>query len=583
MSYKSKKNFSLNKILTLVLICLVSLIFLATIVIAFLTRFPNLNSISMSSYYNYESEDTVLVVDGTVATPENAPVSKNNVTYIPIDFVKLYIDPYIFWDETYNQVIVTTSDEVIRMPTEDLTYTINNEPFTLNFPIYNIEGTAYLPTNLLEELYNVEFVYNENKSILTMNFTDKDKQYTTVSKKNVKLRSEPTNQSEYITILPKNSIVYVYEESDEFTKVRTTDGEIGYIKTKDLNEVQIEEAVINEKPPTSNTPPIEGNIVMLWDQVFTVDANSADFRQEPVNGVNVISPTWFAFDLESQNGDIINIADKAYVDWAHSQGYQVWPTINDFPEGTDVNVAHDILSDSKKRENAIVQIMSFISIYDLDGINIDFEYVNEEDAIYFLQFLRELYPLMQEQGKILSVDVYVPKPWTEHYNRSEIAKTADYLIIMAYDEHYSGSSTSGPVASIGFVEDGIKNTLLEVPADQIILGIPFYERVWREEQLPNGEIDLSKTDMGMQKAYDLFISNGASFSWIEEQGVYYSEYYTVENGNKVTYKLWLEDERSIQLKIDLAKQYDLAGIAFWKRGLEKDSIWDEIIVPYSLE
>jgi spore germination protein YaaH len=535
--------------------------------------------VSLQKYHDiYESNSIVTVVEDNLIQMDSSPIIKDNVVYVPIDFIKSYIDEYIFWDELKEKVIITTTDKVIRMSTKELNYYINNKPFTLNLPVYNIEGIAFIPTDLLEEIYNIKFMIHDS-NILTLDYTDNKITEGDVSNKKTKVRNEPTTKSSYVSKILKNDVVKIYETDGIFTKIRTSNGTIGYIKTKHIKNAKTIKQPIVDDIKESNTSKIEDKVILLWDQVFNVVANSSEFRREPHKGLNVLSPTWLSFDLEAMNGDIINIADKSYVDWAHSEGYQVWALIDDFPNKGGANVVKEILTNTESRENAILQLLSLVAIYELDGINIDFEYVKEEDGIYLLQFMRELYPFMSSQNKILSFDAYVPKPWTEHYNRTELAKTSDYIAVMAYDEHYSGSPVSGAVASIGFVEEGITETLKQVPKEQILLGLPFYQRIWREENI-DGEVKLSKQDTGMQRAYDIFRQNGAEFVWQNDKGLYYGEYTTIEKDNTVTYKVWLEDERSIQQKIDLAIKYDLAGIAGWKRGLEKESLWD-IIYKYS--
>jgi spore germination protein YaaH len=265
---------------------------------------------------------------------------------------------------------------------------------------------------------------------------------------------------------------------------------------------------------------------------------------------------------------MISIADLGYINRAHENGYQVWPLISDEEDG---EVCAQIMSDQNKRENAIKQILAYVSMFGLDGINIDFERVREEDVEYFHQFLRELWPMLREQGVILSVDTFIPSAWSMYYNRGEIAKTADYVCVMTYDENTYGG-TSGPNASIGFVETGVVNMLNEVPKEKLIMGIPYYTRVWIEEEV-NGEISYDIRSLGMNYAYRMFTENGAEFEWLEDMGCYYGEFDTVEDGRQLKYRTWLEDERSMAIKLDLVDKYDVAGVAAWVWGLEKEEIW----------
>jgi spore germination protein YaaH len=232
-------------------------------------------------------------------------------------------------------------------------------------------------------------------------------------------------------------------------------------------------------------------------------------------------------------------------------------------------MTHEVLSSTEKREYVIKQILAFSALYDLDGINIDFENVGSDDGEYFVQFIKEITPYLKNQGLVVSVDMSVPRPWTEHYNREALGEIIDYLIIMGYDEHWSTSPESGSVASIGFVLEGVEDTLLSVPKERVILGLPYYTRRWREEII-DGEIVVSSKALSMSAAYNMLIENNAEINWDEVTAQYYGEYEI----SGILYRIWLEEERSIEEKVSLVQLYDLAGAAGWKLGLEKDEVWD---------
>jgi len=249
----------------------------------------------------------------------------------------------------------------------------------------------------------------------------------------------------------------------------------------------------------------------------------------------------------------------------------VWPLVSD---NYSAAVSNAVLTVTENRERAVRQIVDYLDKYGFDGINIDFEQVRQADAPYFLQFLRELAPLLRRRGVVLSVDLYVPL-YTKYYNRTEIAKAVDYIAVMAYDEHTYGSTVSGPVASIGFVETGIADTLAEAPADMVLLGLPFYTRVWREEE-KDGQWEITLKNYGMAYTKKLFEEQGAEFVWLDDAGYYYAEYAAVEDGADVVYKTWLEDKKSIEEKLKIYAGFNLAGVACWRRGLETEDVWESI-------
>lgn len=277
----------------------------------------------------------------------------------------------------------------------------------------------------------------------------------------------------------------------------------------------------------------------------------------------------------------MNLASKEYVDYCHSQGVEVWALVSNL-ENKEVDTTN-VLTHTSKRTNMVNQLIAAAIQYDFDGINVDFEAIETEAGEGYIQFIRELSLKCENNGIILSVDNYVPTEYTAFYNRSEQANFADYVIIMGYDEHYAGSD-EGSVASIGFVRDGIKNTLKEVPAEQTILAAPFFTRIWKETpKAASDDVEAAAEDYvpyeltsqasSMEESWNMVSENGAEASWSEEDGQYYAEYV---NGGE-TYKVWLEDAESMELRLKAASESKLAGMAFWKLGLEQSRIWDTIL------
>jgi spore germination protein YaaH len=422
---------------------------------------------------------------------------------------------------------------------------------------------------MVQTLYPAVIEYAPDYKMVITDKTDTQKQMGQITAKNTNMRYEPDIKSPIQKKLTQHTPVTVYNEADDkFTKIRTEDGLIGYIYTKDFAKTQL---IAPELPEREDyTPPFTEKIILAWDQIYSYDTNFAESRRAENKGVNVLSPTWFTFDAEKMDGSIINLADLSYVERAHERGVQVWALISD---SFNAEIADMVLRNPDTREFVIKQLLTLIKIYDLDGINVDFEQITEDTAPYYLQFMRELAPFMRDAGAVLSVDMYVPT-YTKHYNRTEVAKVADYICVMTYDEHYGEASGSGPVASLPFVEDGITETLLEVPKEKLILGLPFYTRVWRETDDGGVSVD---ANMPMGYAEARFKENGADeFEWIEEAGSYYGQYRADEDGVGVTYKTWFEDAVSIEEKLKLYEKYSLAGVCCWSRGLETDNVWDLI-------
>ena len=319
---------------------------------------------------------------------------------------------------------------------------------------------------------------------------------------------------------------------------------------------------------------------MGWHQVTTTDANSTVANViSNTKGLNVISPTWFY--LNDNDGNLMNLASADYVDYCHSQGVEVWALVSNL-ENEEVDTT-EVLTHTSKRTNVVNQLIAAAIQYNFDGINVDFEALSKDAGEGYIQFIRELSLKCENNGIVLSVDNYVPMEYNLFYDRKEQANFADYVIIMGYDEHYAGSD-AGSVASIGFVNQGIEDTLKEVPAEQVILAAPLYTRVWALTPKDAGEdveaasedyvpYELSSQAVGMQEAWNMVSANGVEPTWSDEDGQYYAEY--VNDG--VTYKIWLEDTKSLELKLQAATDNGLAGVAFWKLGFDDASLWDTAI------
>ena len=515
---------------------------------------PNFNLIPAYEAFSELSEEKVgMVLGKDIIAMEYSPQIVEGEIFLPFDFVKDYIDPYLFWDEGTQKLTITTQNKVIRMKTDDLTYYINQEPLKLQVPLRKFEEVPYIPFSFLEEWFDIEAVYHKESNIVVMDYTIEAKKIAEVIKKNASIRYEDNIKSPILEKLSLDEKLVLFDESGDWFYVRTERGIVGYISKKHIGNIkEVEGKAVVEEESFPTWEPVQGKINLVWDQVFKVESSEVPSKFEPIYGLDVLSPSWF--EIEDEEGNLRNIASRRYVDWAHSQGYQVWAMItNPF---SDPDLTHKVLSNTDSRENIIKQLLAFSSIYNLDGINIDFESLKKETGEYYVQFIRELTPLLKEQGLVVSVDMYVPSGWTRHYNRSEVGKVVDYIMIMGYDEHWSTSPKSGSVASIGWVEEGIKNTLKEVPNEKVILGIPYYTRLWAEEEV-DGEIKVSSKAYGMSRGEKFLKDAGVETKWLEDVGQYYGEY---SRGN-IVYKIWLEEEKSIEEKVKLVKKYDLAGVA----------------------
>lgn len=567
-----------NKVIPMViaaaaLIILIALIILGTRLIQ--RYIPSNEPQDMQEYYHLTAENDMAMVVDEELLEVNAKYIDGTV-YVDYETVHDRFNERFYWDTNENVLLYTLPDKLITVPAGSNTYQLDKENVTAAYTIVrNDSNVMYMALDFVEQYTNMTHVVYENPNRVVI--TSKWEEIETASaKKETELRRKGGIKSPILKELTKEEKLIVLEPGEDWTKVATEDGMIGYLKSKFLGSSEKTVRSHEFEEPQFTHIKREGTIQMAWHQVTNQEGNArvANVLQN-TKGINVLSPTWF--HLKDDQGNINSLASQDYVNYCHQNNIEVWALVSNL-EGTSIETSTHVLTHTSIRQNLVNQIISAAIQYDLDGINLDFESLSGEVGDGYIQFVRELSLKCANNNIVLSVDNYVPSNYTAFYNRDEQALFADYIVVMGYDEHYAGSEEEGSVASIGFVRDGVANTLLEVPADQVILACPFYTRIWAltpkenpgEDEYP---FEVTSEAVGMDTAQKRLEVNGATASWSEEAGQYYAEY--VNEG--VTYRVWLEDASSMELRLETMKSSNLAGISFWKLGFENNSIWDTII------
>ncbi|MCR4431385.1 MAG: glycosyl hydrolase family 18 protein [Tepidanaerobacteraceae bacterium] len=508
-------------------------------------------------------DEPVLIFENKVFEGEPFIIEDGNIL-VSYNILKENLDPYLFWDPEEKNVTITTFDKTVRLKTDSLTAIVNTKPVEISFPV-KVLKQPYLPIKLLEDLYNIDIrMIDKNRVIIDRKLPERKMARPIGREVFIKLYASWFSPNVAKVGAQESLALFDYDRG--WYQVRTGDGIIGFVSEKNLEVFEMEN---KEKAPDRNVPaPVRGKLNMVWDYIHSAAFNIR--REKAPKGLDIISPTWFS--IIDGKGTIESKADISYIQWAHNNDLAVWALIdNNF----DPETTHEFLNSSEARENIIRQILMYAELFHLDGINIDFENINLDDKRLLVQFMRELAPVMHEAGITVSQDITVKSQssnWSLCYDRAELGKTVDYLILMAYDEHWAASPKSGSVASIGWVEQGIKTLLEDVPPQKVILGLPFYTREWEERPGPEGTSVVKSKTLSMAQAQQTLAKNKARMSWDETCGQNFA-YYT--KGDAV-YKIWLEDEKSIELKASLVKKYNLAGAAAWRKGFEVPAVWDVI-------
>lgn len=531
-----------------VLVILVAILGIVTHVV--MKYIPSSEKMDLNEYYGEMADGEIALVIGTEKLEERGLVVGDRV-YLPLDVVNTYLNQRYYWDSANQQILYATPSEL----------TSESASSEAGDKVWVKDDKVYLNLTYVQEYTDLDAYITKDPYRIAIQYKFKNVKTVTV-KKNTSIRYRGGIKSAILTSVKKGTKLRLIEELENWDQVATDDGYIGYIDKKKVGEAEKTkfERSFNREQYSYLT--MDSKVNMVWHQVTSTDAN-AYFADATANmtGVNVISPTWFY--LTDTSGNIASIASADYVSQAHEKGLQVWGLIDNFTQEVSTT---ETLSSTAARQNIISQLIQAAQDVGMDGINVDFESLSEDVGTHFLEFLRELSIECHKNNLVLSVDNPVPEDFTSHYDRAEQGRVVDYVIIMGYDEHYVGSE-AGSVASLPWVEQGIQDTLKEVPAKRVINAIPFYTRLWRTT---GGNV--TSEAIGMDQAQQTIADNNVETYWDKTTSQNYGKY-DIDNS---TYQIWLEDAQSVAEKVKLVSKYDLAGVSAWKLGFENNGIWQVI-------
>ena len=531
-----------------VLVILVAILGIVTHVV--MKYIPSSEKMDLNEYYGEMADGEIALVIGTEKMEERGLVDGDRV-YLPLDVVNTYLNQRYYWDSANQQILYATPSELTSVSASS----------EAGDKVWVKDDKVYLNLTYVQEFTDLDAYITKDPYRIAIQYKFKNVKTVTV-KKNTSIRYRGGIKSAILTSVKKGTKLRLIEEMENWDQVATDDGYIGYIDKKKVGEAEKTKFERSFKKEEYSYLTMDSKVNMVWHQVTSTDAN-AYFADATANmtGVNVISPTWFY--LTDTSGNIASIASADYVSQAHEKGLQVWGLIDNFTQEVSTT---ETLSSTAARQNIISQLIQAAQDVGMDGINVDFESLSEDVGTHFLEFLRELSIECHKNNLVLSVDNPVPEDFTSHYDRAEQGRVVDYVIIMGYDEHYVGSE-AGSVASLPWVEQGIQDTLDEVPAERVINAIPFYTRLWKTT---GGNV--TSEAIGMDQAQQTIADNNVETYWDKTTSQNYGKY-DIDNS---TYQIWLEDAQSVAEKVKLVSKYDLAGVSAWKLGFENNGIWQII-------
>ena len=545
---------------------------------------PSKEQYDMKKYYGIEKDGQVgITVDNKVVEAEGKLAGGK--VYVAYNIVRDYINSRFYWDPNENVLLYMLPEDMISVDVGSKDYSISKKKKSEDYVILKTEGnTAYIALDFVQQYTNIDYEVSNNPDHVMIR-TKWGKTDVATVKKNTQVRYQGGVKSPVLAELKKKDEVTVVESEQNWKKVRTADGVIGYVKNKALKNEEKKNITRKFEEQDYSNITKDYTINMAWHNVTNQDANNAVAQRiAQTKGLTTLAPTWI--HVADTNGNISSIASADYVSYAHKQNVEVWMTVRDFDGGiSSEKESYELLSYTSRRETLITQLIAEALRVGVDGINVDFEKISGECGEHYIEFIRELSVKCRQNGLVLSVDNYVPKSFNTQYDRKEQGIVADYVVIMGYDEYYAGSPEAGPVSSYNYVKEGITETLKEVPAEKVISGIPFFTRLWKETPKTEEELKSDKgTDAeqysttvesdayGMDNAQAIVKQAGVDTTWDKKAGQNYATWEA--DGSK--YEIWLEDSKSIEAKLKLMKKYKLAGTAEWSLGQESSDIWNLI-------
>lgn len=522
---------------------------------------PGTEYMAGNEYFNLTDENSVALIQNGELLEEQA-VLIGGEPYAAYTYVESQLNSCFYWDEETKGILLTTSGGVQTLLPGDaaIAKTPGGQPAVQQ----ESDGKVYISLDVVKEYTDLDYAYYSDPNRVVIRNEWDGVEQATVQSDTAQVRQKGGIKSLILADVQKGDTLLYLENLDNWCKVMTADGYTGYIQTEDISEPEAIEARTAKKDSYERITR-DHKINLVWHQSTSTESNDAMAEMTAeMTGVNVISPTWFS--VTDETGTISSLASADYVKLAHDAGREVWGLIDNFNEAFDETTD---LAYASVRSRIIEQLLAEAASCGMDGINVDFENLKEAGIPHYLQFLRELTSAAHAQNLVVSVDTPVPQAYTMYYQRGEQARFVDYMIVMAYDEHFAGSEEAGSVSSLPFVQQAVEEMTRVMPADQVICGIPFYTRVWTEKF---GQSAIISEVLGMDGAKNYAKENQMTETWDASLG---QNVATVETSD-ARYTIWMEDEQSMEEKLKVIQSADLAGVAEWKLGFECADVWSLI-------
>ena len=523
-------------------------------------------AIILNKYIIFDKNKTTnLVINNNNVTSrlKNSVLQEDGVIYLSEDDISNFFDKHIYLEKENNKIITTYNKKIAEVSLEENVININGSTKKTSAHAIEKDNTIYLPISEMTEVYDIEIGNNDEAKVITLDSLSKEQKKAIVTS-SLSVKSSTNFLAKTIDRIKKGESIVVISTDKKYSKIRTEKGKIGYIKTNKIaNEYMVRDNMTDEKQ-------IDGKVNMTWDYYSEI-ADAPDRSGTAIDGVNVVSPSFFYIDENGEIKDNVGDSGKAYIEWAHDNGYKVWPMVSNAPAAkASLDITSNIMNSYENRKKLIEKLEDYCVEYKLDGLNIDFENMKQEDKDMYSRFIIEITPRLNEIGMVVSVDVTAPdggETWSMCFDRNVIGDVANYIVFMAYDEYGVSSNKSGTTSGYDWIKLNLVKFLQteEIKENKIILGIPFYTRLWTEDS--NGQI--VRTSTVNMKDIDQILPEGIEKKWDNDLKQNYVEFQDGSN----TKKMWIEDMQSLKEKLSLIKDNNLAGVSSWQKDMETDDVW----------
>lgn len=518
---------------------------------------PNISyAATQSAPSSYQTKSIQIRINNQYVETDTSPVIENGRVLVPIRIISESLGSYVSWDNKDKIAIITKDNKKIYLQADLPQAFVNGKLFILDTAPKVINGRLMVPIRFVSESFHIPVDWdNKTKTVL--------------------INSKLPEASDYV-VKKGDSLFGIASKFDisvsDLRKWNNLNSDTIYVGQ--LLRVVPPSVIIEGPGPSLDEIDI---IPYKFDTVlgFTVkyyEGHLGSYTSLKTYNDKITEVATFSHGMKSDGTLLVDYPHNEILNYSDEKGIKSLMLIHNAQGGSfQKALAEDVLENPILRNKLVKSVVNEIEKYGYDGVEVDIEGIGADTRAEYTSFIKELKAELGPKGYIVSATLpaktadYINDNWTGAYDYRAVGQYADRVVLMTYDEHWSGG-TPGPVASYGWVEKVINFAVKEVPPDKVVMGIAAYGYDWTIEG-KNGKAVTSSEINNYVKKY------GGQILWNDTFKVPYYRYQD-ENGNDRI--VWFENAQSTQFKMKLAKEKGLQGIAIWRLGLENKDFWSGI-------